>query len=516
MSSRFDFRDLFILDLANNHQGDVAHATRIIREVGEIARANGVRAALKFQFRDLDTFVHPYHQEGSANRHIPRFLETRLSDADYAVLTEEVRANGLVTMCTPFDEESVEKIVDLDIEVIKIASCSAVDWPLLEVVAESNKPVVVSTGGLTLEQIDDIVSFFDHRRVRLALQHCVSIYPTPPDALQLSQVSVLARRYPALVIGFSTHEDPADVEPVAIAVAKGARLLERHVGIETDAIKLNAYSSTPEQLDAWIKAALRAKELCGAPERPPALPEEAAALASLQRGVFARFPITADSVITRDDVYFAAPYEEGQLPSGRWTDGIVALESIAADDALELGRIEVPEDPVLNSLFTSIHSIKAMLNEANIALNEEFQLEISHHYGLERFLEVGASIITCINRSYCKKLIVQLPGQRHPLHYHKRKEESFQVLHGVLEIEIEGRRRTLRAGDIQLVQQGVWHQFWTDTGVIFEEVSTTHFNDDSFYEDKTINRLTREERKTVVNHWGRYQFDNVATPARLR
>ena len=114
-------------------------------------------------------------------------------------------------------------------------------------------------------------------------------------------------------------------------------------------------------------------------------------------------------------------------------------------------------------------------------------------------------MVTCVNRSYCKKLVIQLPGQRHPSHYHKRKEETFQVLHGVLEMVVEGRRRTLYPGDIQLIQQGVWHEFWTDTGVIFEEISTTHFANDSYYEDKTINQRG-SARKTVVNQWGRYQI----------
>jgi len=505
----FDFTDLFILDLANNHQGDVDHASRIIRELGEVVRANGARAALKFQFRDLDTLVHPAHTSGSPNKHIPRFLETRLRDDEYARLADEVRANGLITMCTPFDEPSVDKLVALGIEVIKVASCSAVDWPLLERIAESNQPVVVSTGGLTLEQIDDLVSFFDHKRVQLALEHCVSIYPTPADQLRLNQIELLSRRYPKLAIGFSTHEDPADLVPVTVAVAKGARILERHAGIPTEQITLNAYSSTPAQIDAWIKAAQRAAEIAGPVERAPAPQEEVASLASLQRGVYACQRLEAGTALQRDDVYFAAPYEEGQLPSGRWREDIVVRADVEADAPLYVSNLDIPSNPVLDSLFTSIHSIKALLNEANVALNTEFELEFSHHYGLERFREVGATIITCMNRSYCKKLIVQLPGQRHPLHYHKRKEESFQVLHGVLEIEIEGRRRTLQPGDIQLVQQGVWHEFWTETGVIFEEVSTTHYNDDSFYEDKTIN-CAREDRKTVVNNWGRYQFENIA------
>ena len=125
---------------------------------------------------------------------------------------------------------------------------------------------------------------------------------------------------------------------------------------------------------------------------------------------------------------------------------------------------------------------------------------------IQNFRKIGAVIIGCINRDYCKKLVVQLPGQEHPSHYHARKEETFQVLHGVLSVKVDGRVRELHPGDTVLVQPGVWHSFWTQTGVIFEEVSTTHYNDDSFYEDKWINKLERSERKTVVGNWGRFQL----------
>ena len=161
MRKSFDFNDLFVLDLANNHQGSVDHALNIIRAVGEVVHGNGARAALKFQFRELGTFVHPAHQQGSSNKHIPRFLNTRLSRDEWRVLTEEVRTQELVTMATPFDESSVDLLADLDIEVVKVASCSATDWPLLEKIADADKPVLVSTGGLTLRQIDDLVSRWD-------------------------------------------------------------------------------------------------------------------------------------------------------------------------------------------------------------------------------------------------------------------------------------------------------------------------------------------------------------------
>ena len=154
---RFDFRDLFVLDLANNHQGSVEHGTRIIERCADAVARHGVRAALKFQFRDLDTFVHPDHVGRSANKHVGRFLSTRLSWDGYRQLVAVVKQRGLIAMCTPFDEASVDKIVDMDFDVIKIASCSANDWPLLEKAASAGMPMIVSTGGLTLDQVDDVV-----------------------------------------------------------------------------------------------------------------------------------------------------------------------------------------------------------------------------------------------------------------------------------------------------------------------------------------------------------------------
>ena len=506
MNNKFDFNNLFVLDLANNHQGSLEHGLRIVREMGAVVRENGARAGLKFQFRQMDTFIHPAHHQNSDNKHIPRFLGTRLSKQDYATLTNAVREAGMLTICTPFDEESLDVIQELDIEIIKIASCSATDWPLLERIADCGKPVIFSTGGLGWREMDDLVSFFEHRRVHFAIMHCVSIYPTPDEQLELNQIDLLKRRYPNNVVGFSTHEVPEDTSPAFVAVAKGAQILERHVGIATDEIKLNAYSSTPAQVDAWIKAAQKARVMCGDAARGPAPEVELESLRSLARGVYAKGSLKKGTVLTREDVYFAMPIEEGQLASGDWKEDIVMRDDVAKDGALLLSQIDVPRDPDKQLLYEAIHTMKAMLNEARIALPTDFETEFSHHYGIENFNKTGIAMITCINRSYCKKLIIQMPGQSHPSHYHKRKEETFHVLHGTLEMKIEGRRRTLYPGDLLLVQQGVWHEFWTETGVIFEEISTQHYNNDSFYEDKEINRMPREERKTVVNQWGRYQI----------
>lgn len=503
----FHFEDLFVFEMANNHQGELEHGLRIIDEMARLAERHGVRAAVKLQLRELSTFVHPEHRTTSDNRHIPRFMSTAMPVESFRKLVAATKDRGLVTMATPFDEPSVDVLVELGIEIVKIGSPSARDWPLLEVVAECGLPVLYSTGGLTMKEIDDVASYFEHRMVRHALMHCVSIYPTATEDLQLDQIRQLQERFPDTTIGWSGHESPDDVMPVQLAVALGARIFERHVGVPTDEISLNAYSMAPAQVDVWLAAYRRAVDACGDRDTrrdPP--PTERDSLHDLQRGVYAKRTVESGARLSRDDVYFAMPRVQDQLTSSDWVSGIVTRVALEPNEPALVAQLDLPTDPEQQIVYTAIHEVKAMLNQARLVMPTDFKLEISHHYGMENFREFGTVIIDCINREYCKKLLIQLPGQKNPLHYHRRKEETFQVLSGVLEVEIDGRPRTLHAGETLLVQPGVWHSFWTHDGAIFEEVSTTHYNDDSFYADKAINRMERSSRKTVVDHWGRHQI----------
>ena len=464
---------------------------------------------MKFQFREMDTLIHPKHHKDSDNKHIPRFLATRLYREQYQLFFDAAREEGMLTMCTPFDEESVDVITDMGFDIIKVASCSATDWPLLEKVADSGIPLIFSTGGVTIKGIDDLCSFFEHRGVDFAVMHCVSIYPITDEHFQLNQIDLLRNRYPQRVIGWSTHEDPDAVAPVYMAVAKGARMFERHVGVTTDEITLNGYSSTPEQLDAWITAYKHAKVMAGDEDgRPESAEIERASLDTLRRGVFAKKAIKKGTVIDREQVFFAMPYEEGQLDSSQWRDGIVVKQDVKVNATVMANKVDVPHEEDFQVIKTAIHDVKALLNEARVVLNSEFEVEYSHHYGVENFREVGAVIINCINREYCKKIIVQLPDQKHPMHFHARKEETFQVLYGELHVDVDGHKKVVYPGETCLVLPGIWHSFTTETGCVFEEISTTHYNDDSFYKDKKINKMKRSDRKTLVDHWGRYQLSD--------
>lgn len=496
----FDFNNLFTYDIANNHQGDLDHALRIITEIGAVNAKAGVRGAFKFQFRQLETFIHPDYKERQDIKHIPRFMGTALSLEQYRQLVKAVDNHGMYSMCTPFDEESVDIILDMGIKVIKVASCSAADWPLLERIATASRPVVVSTAGLSIDKIDRLVSFLETRNAHFALMHCVALYPTPLEKLELNQITVLRERFPHVPVGFSTHEVPDNYIPVRLAYALGARLFERHVGIKTDVHALNAYSSTPEQTARWIEAQQEAVAACGGENRSPATPEELASLHSLMRGVFAKKAIAKGEALTREEVFFAMPLHKGQLVSGDWVDGLPADRDYGLNEPISetVANASLPDREIIYRIMLQV---KGMLNNARVVIGKDSAIELSHHYGLERFREFGAVIITCINRQYCKKLVIQLPRQKHPYHYHQQKEETFQLLYGDLEVELAGRRIKAEPGDTILVKPGEWHKFHTLDGAIFEEVSTTHINNDSYYEDERVARLPREARKTVIPNW---------------
>jgi sialic acid synthase SpsE/mannose-6-phosphate isomerase-like protein (cupin superfamily) len=496
----FDFDQLFILDIANNHQGDVEHGLRIIRETAEVVREKGLRAAIKLQFRELDTFIHPDFRDAQDPKHIQRFLGTRLSWEDFHRLVKEVHKQGMVTMATPFDETSIEYIKEMDVDVIKLASCSCGDRPLIDAVSRAGKPVVASTAGASTNQIDHLVCVLENQGVNFALMHCVALYPTPDKSLNLNQIDFLKNRFPGIPVGFSTHEDPDADWQIQIAYGKGAQLFERHIGVQTEQYQLNAYSSTPEQIGKWMDSYKKSHSACGGTMRGPARPEETASLISLMRGAYATGPIKKGEVIRRDQVFFAMPFQKDCMAANDWREGLVADRDYAENDALsrDCKSFEPNREEIIAQ---TLLQVKGMLSNAGIWIGKNSSIEISHHYGLDRFREFGAVIVDCVNRAYCKKLIVQLPRQKNPYHYHAIKEETFQLLSGDLQVEIEGVRYSLKPGDTLLVEVGAWHKFHTLDGAIFEEISTTHINDDSFYEDERVARMPRHERKTKLPNW---------------
>jgi N-acetylneuraminate synthase len=193
------FEDLFVLELANNHWGRVERGLRIINEFAQVVRFNNVRAAIKLQFRDVDSFVHKDFVENQDIRYVKKTVDTRISREDLAAMVRAVKLAGCIPMATPFDEASVEFCERLDLPMIKIASSDVNDWPLIERIAKTRRPVIVSTGGASLKDLDDLVTFCENRHIPLAINHCVSIYPSEDHELEMNQIDFLRERYPGHV-----------------------------------------------------------------------------------------------------------------------------------------------------------------------------------------------------------------------------------------------------------------------------------------------------------------------------
>ena len=491
---------LFVLEMANNHMGNVEHGLAVIRAFGVVCRSFPFHFAFKLQYRDLDTFIHPEAKGRDDIKYVKRFAETRMSREDFDRLVTEIRSNGFLAMATPFDEPSVGVIESQNLDIIKIASCSFTDWPLLERIVLNDKPIIASTAGAKLEEIDRVVSFFAHRQKNFAILHCVGEYPTPEERMHLSQIDFLRARYPGVRIGFSTHEDPGQTDIVKMAIAKGVTLFEKHVGLPTGSYPQNAYSSDPEQVRAWLQAAQQALTICGVGDvRLPFNPQEASSLRSLQRGIFARRPIAEGETIRDEDVYFAFPPQPDQFTANNWFKyaEFTATHAIALDAAIAPANATYEDRRA--RIWDIARQVKEMLARTQIVVPGGAHLEVSHHYGLDRFDEVGLVIITVINRGYCKKLLVSLPGQAHPEQFHKMKEETFHIIYGEIMLELDGVPRLCRPGDVVTIEPGVRHSFTTKTGSVIEEISTTHNVNDSFYTDPAI--MENKQRKTLLTYW---------------
>ncbi len=344
MSSNRIFDDLFVLELANNHWGKLERGLRIVTDFSRIVRFNNVRAAIKLQLRDVDAFIHKDFRAREDIRYIKKTIETRLAKADFVTLVDAIAKAGCIPMATPFDEVSVDLCMELGIEILKLASSDLNDWVLIEKIATTRKPVIVSTGGSSLKDIDDLVKFFANRNIPLAINHCVSLYPSLDSELEMNQIDFLRERYPENVIGFSTHEHADWSTSVAIAYAKGARTFERHIDIEETGYTVSPYCSLPHQVDEWFKAWQRAVSMCGAPgthKRIPTL-REIEYLDGLVRGVYARGNLPVGHVLTDDDVYLAIPLQKGQLSCRELMRGEVLVQATSADAPIMIDSIDSP------------------------------------------------------------------------------------------------------------------------------------------------------------------------------
>jgi sialic acid synthase SpsE len=252
----------------------------------------------------------------------------------------------------------VDLCIEFDMPIIKIASSDVNDWPLISKIASTRRPTIISSGGASEKDLDDIVTYFAKRDIPLAINHCVSLYPSEDNELELDQIDYLKNRYPDNVIGLSTHEYHDWSSSMLISYGKGARTWERHVDIDYNNVPVSSYCSLPEQCDTWFKAYHKAAEMCGgrSTSRRVISRKETEYLDQLVRGAYAKRDLEPGYIIDKDgfakDFYLAIPLRKGQLSCREIMNGETLTQSIKADEPLTIDHIDGPyaTNPSLKTL----------------------------------------------------------------------------------------------------------------------------------------------------------------------
>ena len=303
-----------IAEIGHNHQGDLEKAKALIHA----ARECGVDA-VKFQKRDnrrLFTrafYESPYDNESSFG---PTYGEHRealeLGKSDWFELASYAREEDVHFVAAAFDEPSADFLGELGVDAFKFASGDLLNVPLLRYVAGFGKPMFLSTGGGTLEDIDRAVNAVAQVNDRLSVLHCTASYPADIEDLNLAVISSLRERYPELVIGLSDHHNGIAMAPVAFML--GARAFEKHFTLNhawkgTD----HAYSLMPDGMRRFVRDLHRVPAALGDGVKRR-LPSEERPLHKMGKQLVAARALEAGHVLGEGDLVAKSPAEGGLPP----------------------------------------------------------------------------------------------------------------------------------------------------------------------------------------------------------
>lgn len=327
-------RCFVIAEAGSNHDGSLDDARRLI----DAAAAAGADA-VKFQvFRAQRLYPRTAGVSDYLGVETPIYDVIRALELPYEwlpVLAGECRSAGLAFMATPFDEESADRI-DPFVDVHKIASYELTHLPLVEHVARTGKPLVLSTGTATLAEVGETLSVVRATGSTLTLMQCTAAYPAPFDALQLRTIATMRDAF-GVPVGLSDHSRDPVVAPVA-AVALGAAAIEKHFTLSNDRPGPDhRFALEPQELARMVQA-IRDTEVALGHGRKEVEPAEHELHAFARRALFASAPIAAGEAFSAENV---AVLRCGKLQAGLPPRELPGLLGRRAARAL------LPDTPVL-------------------------------------------------------------------------------------------------------------------------------------------------------------------------
>ena len=221
-------RTFIIAEIGNNHNGDFERAKLMIDKVVEM----GADCA-KFQMRQIKEVYRSKSLEKSGEDLGTEYIIDLLNKFELTIeeqrsLSDYCKSKGILYMCTPWDKLSVEILETFNVPAYKVASADLTNLPLLDKLAKTKKPLILSTGMSSTEEVNTTVNFLNKRDVKFALLHCNSTYPAPLHDINLNWISRLKEIHP--LVGYSGHERGINVSLGAVAL--GAKILERHFTLD--------------------------------------------------------------------------------------------------------------------------------------------------------------------------------------------------------------------------------------------------------------------------------------------
>jgi N,N'-diacetyllegionaminate synthase len=301
-------KGIYIAEIGLNHNGDIDTALRMVA-----AAAEAGADAVKFQTFVPELMNSVYSsdllgdgEEKNPDKKMIDFFRKFVFNLDqYRHLQLEAKNCGVVFFSSVFDNMSLQLLEDLKVPCYKLASSEVTNHPLIEAVALTGKPAVLSTGIASEEDIDMAVTLFREKSsAELVLLHCVSLYPTMAEQVNLARIPALARRF-GLPVGFSDHSREA-VAPM-LAAAVGARMFEKHFTIDRNHdCPDKDISCTPGEFTVMIESVERAVAMAGDGSISSGQAESVTAKAA-RRSLFARRFIPRGKSIEEDDLVALRP-----------------------------------------------------------------------------------------------------------------------------------------------------------------------------------------------------------------
>lgn len=331
-------RTFIIAEIGVNHNGSVDLAKKMIKAASQC----GVDA-VKFQTFNSEDLVTKnaekaeYQEENTDEESQFQMLKKlELSQSDFRILRDYAKANNVLFLSSPFDKKSVDLLEDIDVPIYKLGSGELNNFDLIEYVENTDKPLILSTGMATIDEIRETYDFIKNKE-NLILLHCITGYPTGFDEANLNFIKTLQNSFD-VPIGFSDHSPGIEL-PIA-ATALGSCVIEKHFTIDKSLPGPDHKASlNPEEFKAMVDAIRHVEMAMGDGIRR--LSENERAIKDVARkSIVAKAPIKKGEILTKDNLAFKRP---GNGIEPKYIDKVVnrkACRDLDADHVLSYEDLE--------------------------------------------------------------------------------------------------------------------------------------------------------------------------------